>query len=396
MKFLKNLLPVMASTLMAVNIFSLDASASMKTSIRVTEIPAKYAVSAQKNYFDDMDSLTVYVRENMTRRNETIEFSVPTDFDGRETVGLVLRNSTAETGKSYQGDYLRKSINYVEYSIVTSDNDITIILNVNYNTTAEQEKMTGEKIAEILDGLNIEKKNDYYKISAIYSYIINNVTYADYSADDLKYTAYGALYNGEAVCQGIASLFYRMANEAGVSCRMIVGYAGAPHAWNIAAIDGVYYLLDPTTDLYFSKIPDCKYFLRGTDDFDEYNKKITHVPASSEMELSNLDFDYESESFRAEYPVSAEKFTFRNNGDMNADGLTDAVDASIILSAYAEMSTGNKNVFSTVQQLTADADSNEDINAVDASMILQYYAYISTVPAEEYIEPENFFKEEVI
>ncbi|MDE6798540.1 MAG: hypothetical protein K2J36_11110, partial [Ruminococcus sp.] len=197
--------------------------------------------------------------------------------------------------------------------------------------------------------------------------------------------------------QGISMLFYRMAREAGISCRMIVGEAGAPHAWNIACIDGKYYLLDPTFDLYFSKISDCKYFMRGTEDFDDYNKAVTHIPASAEMGLSSLDFDYESESFRTEYPISLKKFAIENkSGDVNADGLVNAVDSSMILAEYAVLSTKGKSSFTTVQELTADVNDDEEINAVDASMLLQYYAYISTVSAEEYINPEDFFEKEVI
>ncbi|MDE6672914.1 MAG: hypothetical protein K2K16_12085 [Ruminococcus sp.] len=394
MKLLKNLLSVMAVIALTVNVVSLDTSAS----IRISEVPAKYKVhSAQTNYFDNIDSMAEYVRENMTKRNTTIEFSIPPNSDGRETVLNVLRNSTVETDKSNQGDYLRKSINYVEYSISTYDDDIQISLNVNYTTTAEQEKLTDQKIKEILDKLNISKKNDYKKISAIYEYIINNVTYDNTSDNDLKFTAYGALYNGTAVCQGISMLFYRMAREAGISCRMIVGEAGAPHAWNIACIDGKYYLLDPTFDLYFSKISDCKYFMRGTEDFDDYNKAVTHIPASAEMGLSSLDFDYESESFRTEYPISLKKFAIENkSGDVNADGLVNAVDSSMILAEYAVLSTKGKSSFTTVQELTADVNDDEEINAVDASMLLQYYAYISTVSAEEYINPEDFFEKEVI
>ncbi|MDE6834423.1 MAG: hypothetical protein K2J39_09315 [Ruminococcus sp.] len=394
MKLLKNLLSIMAVIALTANVVSLDTSAS----IRISEVPAKYTVrSAQINYFDNIDSIAEYVRENMTKRNDTIEFSIPSDFDGRETVINALKNATVETKNSNQGDYLRKSLNYVEYSISMYDKNITISLNVNYNTDAQQEKLIDEKIKEILDKLDISKKNDYRKISTIYEYIINNVTYDYTSDDDLKYTAYGALYNGTAVCQGISMLFYRMAREAGVSCRMIIGDAGGPHAWNIAGIDGVYYLLDPTFDLHFSKISECKYFMLGTDDFDNYNKKTTHVPASAEMGLSSLDFDYESENFKKEYPISDKKFAIENKaGDINADSFTDAIDSSMILTAYAELSTNGKSGFTTVQEITADVNNDDEINAVDASMLLQYYAYISTVPEEEHVEPEDFFKKEVI
>ena len=395
MKLLKHLLSVLTVFALAVNVVSLDTSAS----IRISEVPAKRTVnSVQTKYFDNIDSVTEYVRDNMTKRISPIEFSVPSELDGRETVLNILRNATSvETEDSHQGDYLRKSLNYVEYSIGTYDDKIEISLNADYTTTAEQEKLVDEKIAEILRTLDISGKNDYKKISAVYEYIINNVTYDNVSDNDLKYTAYGALYNGTAVCQGIAMLFYRMAREAGISCRIIVGEAGSPHAWNIAEIDGIYYLLDPTFDLYFSKIPDCKYFMLGTEDFDDYNKKITHIPASAEMGLSSLDFDYESESFQKEYPISSKKFAVENKaGDINSDGYTDAVDASMILAEYAELSTNGKSSFTTVQEIIADVNDDDEINAVDASMLLQYYAYISTTPADEHINPEDFFKKEVI
>ena len=179
---------------------------------------------------------------------------------------------------------------------------------------------------------------------------------------------------------------------------MIIGDAGEPHAWNIAGIDGVYYLLDPTFDVNFSKTSQCKYFMLGTEDFDDYNKSVTHVPMTDiEPEYSALEFDYQSESFLAEYPVSTEKFSINNrSGDVNADGLIDAVDASMVLSAYATLSTNNESGFTTVQEILADVNNDEEINAVDSSLLLQYYAYISTIPEdEEPIEPEIFFKKEV-
>ena len=390
MKLLKNLLSITAVIALTANVVSLDASASIK----IAEVPVKYVRSAETRYFDTAESLAGYIREKMTDRVEIIEFSVPADWDGRETVGQVLRDSTVETDKANQGDYLRKSINFVEYSIGQYENDITITFNIDYNTTAQQEKLVDKKITEILTELDIRNKGEYEKISAIYNYIINNVTYNLNTENNLKYTAYGALYNGEAVCQGISQLFYSMAKEAGISCRMIVGDAGGPHAWNIASIDGLYYLLDPTFDLYFSKTADCKYFLRGTEDFDEYNKKITHVEASSAQELSNLDYDYSSESFRTEYPISDTKFVPKcKMGDLNDDRLIDSVDVSAILQAYAMLSTENSSGLTETQESVSDINGDGHINSVDASMVLQYYSYIST---EEYIEPDKFFKEKVI
>lgn len=64
-----------------------------------------------------------------------------------------------------------------------------------------------------------------------------NVKYDYENLDDtdykLKYTAYAALLNGTAVCQGYANLLYRMALEAGIDARFISGLG------NGGAMDGI-------------------------------------------------------------------------------------------------------------------------------------------------------------
>ena len=65
----------------------------------------------------------------------------------------------------------------------------------------------------------------------------------------LKYTAYAAMCNGTAVCQGYSNLLYRMLLEAGVDCRIIsgIGVSGG-HAWNIVRLGDLYYNVDATWD----------------------------------------------------------------------------------------------------------------------------------------------------
>ena len=65
-------------------------------------------------------------------------------------------------------------------------------------------------------------------------------------------------------------------------------------------------------------------------------------------------------------------------GDVDGDGQTNAVDASLILSHYARISTGGRAELSREQQLAADANGDGFIDAVDASCILSYYAFLST------------------
>ncbi|EWM52383.1 dockerin type I domain-containing protein [Ruminococcus flavefaciens] len=86
-----------------------------------------------------------------------------------------------------------------------------------------------------------------------------------------------------------------------------------------------------------------------------------------------------------------------NLGDVNNDGMVNAVDASSVLAYYAMISTNKDGGYTEEQQLAADVDHDGKINAVDASNILSYYAYISTtkeavVSMEEYTNSNKWEK----
>ncbi len=65
-------------------------------------------------------------------------------------------------------------------------------------------------------------------------------------------------------------------------------------------------------------------------------------------------------------------------GDVNEDHQVNAVDSSLVLSHYANMSTNGVGLFSKEQCKVADFNSDSIIDAVDASAILSYYAKLST------------------
>lgn len=81
-------------------------------------------------------------------------------------------------------------------------------------------------------------------------------------------------------------------------------------------------------------------------------------------------------------------------GDVNGDGKINAVDASSVLSYYADVSTNQEGEFDEDQKVAADVNHNGKIDAVDASCILSYYAYLSTtkdeiVSIEVYLQMEH-------
>ena len=63
---------------------------------------------------------------------------------------------------------------------------------------------------------------------------------------------------------------------------------------------------------------------------------------------------------------------------MNEDGKVDAKDASMVLVAYAKVSTGSEDGLTEKQHKAADVNADGKVDAKDASAILAYYAFVST------------------
>ena len=75
---------------------------------------------------------------------------------------------------------------------------------------------------------------------------------------------------------------------------------------------------------------------------------------------------------------AANAFAAYELGDVNNNGYADAVDASLILSEYANNATHKGGTFTEEQRKAADVNHDNYVDAVDASNILAYYAYKST------------------
>ena len=212
---------------------------------------------------------------------------------------LAEHNIFPHNGKPTEGDYALWHYAGAEYSAsgyyTNSAYIVSFDTSVEYYTTKAQEAELTAKLNQVMESLDLDTKTEYEKVKAIFDYIASNVTY-DYDNlnDDsynLKHTAYAALVNGTAVCQGYATLFYRMCLTAGLDARVITGSdtpGYSDHAWNIVRIGDLYYNIDVTWDA--EKEPeDYDYFLKGRRTFKNHYR----------------DEEYDTAEFRAEYPMSA-------------------------------------------------------------------------------------------
>ena len=281
------------------------------TFISTRTAPTTYAASAEAadtGYLTTRAAVIAELRSQMIDRQSTIEFKVKLEPGTIDLKGWWQEAISHVTGDGSSGDFLRWQFKSYDAGATpekfneswTGGYEVTYT--VMWYTTSQQETQLNSYIkTTILPQLALGGKTTYQKVQAIYNWITKNVRY-DYahlndSTYKLQYTAYAAAINKTAVCQGYANLFYRLANDAGIDCRIITGTADGgngvwgPHAWNIVKMDdGNYYCLDATWDEGRSSY---SYFLKGTAAFNEDHLVDTGEKATyfwSQYPVSNTDF----------------------------------------------------------------------------------------------------------
>lgn len=121
----------------------------------------------------------------------------------------------------------------------------------------KKDKEVREKVKEIVAEVTTPDMKDYEKEKALHDYLVKNCRYDERlytnNMPEESYTAYSALINGVAVCQGYAIAMNLLLEEAGIESMIITGYGWneenksyISHGWNLVKIQGEYYHLDPT------------------------------------------------------------------------------------------------------------------------------------------------------
>lgn len=233
------------------------------------------------------------------------------------TKGL-MEEALADTNRPDEGDYLR--FQYGGYTLSYGHKpsgdgyDYSLSIAPKYYTWRIQDEQVTKELEEIRKGMHFHFfTSDREKIRKIYDWFYDHVTYdrvhEKNTENHLKTTAYAAICEREAVCQGYCVAMYRMLKEEGIDCRIMTGQAVDPkeespgrseskkgegkrrnteyHSWILVRLGDFYYNIDVTWD---KELGTHEYYLRGKSFFKD------HKP----------DAKFTEKFFTDRYPVAEE------------------------------------------------------------------------------------------
>lgn len=219
----------------------------------------------------------------------------------------------------------------------------------NMNALRSRSAALEKKLKQICAGA-VGYSSPLDRLRYAYDYLLSTVSYQQYPS--LRcYSADGALLDGTAVCQGIASALKLLCDRLHIASIHVTG-KGRPsatspyeaHSWNIVRLGGSCYLLDATWDCIASKsgTPSRLYFCGDEQSFmRDHQWDRSYYPAcpqalqSPDTAVSSVSSKYELASVVASARLKGEKqMRIRYGGAYTFDSLQNDIMGALRLSRY--------------------------------------------------------------
>ena len=306
----------------------------------------------------DVDEAAALLKEVLLSRANAAVIQLPVDFsydaENRDAFWEevwameeeIFAKAVAHTGNPLEGDYIR--YNYYRRSMTAGASfgettTISIDYTFTYHASAEQEQAVTEVIDAFIEEYGLagitDPAADMEKFLIAYGWLCGKTTYSDTieTAPSTNYSSYGAVVEGDCVCQGYAVTLYRLLLELGVDCRVISGTDGdgGKHAWNIVELDGVYYNTDATWDDSWQEAGQAwEWCLRCDANFPDH--------------IRNEEFT--TESFYAAYPMATEDQPDINGGGSSGETPVLEIGTPAQVTVTADIPYGDYAVTPTVTE----------------------------------------------
>ncbi len=217
---------------------------------------------------------------------------------------------------------------------------------------AELDKVCDEVISSLSD-----PDDDWQTELEIHDYIVDNCEYKLLENEHVYSSAYGALVNGEAACEGYSKAAKLLFDKAGMESAVVSGVSkaqdgnGGAHMWNAVKVYGDFYYLDCTWD-------------DPLNEEGESVKTYSYFNLSDEMIASthsDFSYDFGCDATAANYYIKNNRY-FKNYDREDEDAvariLADALDAG---EESVEIRFASKEVFDRAVDDLIDGERIYDV-----------------------------------
>lgn len=220
------------------------------------ELESKY-ITGNSYYYsllsEEEKEIYLKVEEAIDKLNESISFNTKSE-------DVKIKDSISRAINAYIYDNPRVFYLSSDYKIVISNFVISKKVEIKLSYYMKDKEQIQEclskmdsRVGEIINQNVKQNMSNYNKELVVHDFLVSSIKYYDYtdinSIPSVKHTAYGALVDKEAVCDGISKAFMIIMEELGIKCILATGVTNnVPHAWNIVELDGDYYNVDLTSN----------------------------------------------------------------------------------------------------------------------------------------------------
>ncbi len=232
--------------------------------------------SAAKTYLTQEEKLYREVSKAVNEGQKQLDFTFKNPVKDKELFIEKCRQAIYQVRRDYPESFLDNHTDFAYYG--DQDGYFRVVYSFQYlNLTEKQKQKLLHEVDSIVQKGKERTKTQVELLCYFQETIRKRVTYDSKAAtgtsndDPTAFHAYGALMEGEAVCQGYAYAFKMLCDKAKIPCWIVTGYYKEPHAWNYVLLDGKYYQVDITWDDAENRSSHSEYFLAG----EKYSKDYT-------------------------------------------------------------------------------------------------------------------------
>lgn len=203
----------------------------------------RFTVSAQTRATSTEELLSIFEKALEEKVEElTVGYTMTSGEDFYlDDIGRLLQDAVDN-----KNPYIKNSINSWDISVSSVGNQVDMVILFDYLSTHREDLYVYQQVEKIVRDIITPEMDPHQKVKAIYDYVVKLV---EYDFTYTYYSAYAALVERKAVCQGFALLTYQLLKEAGLENTIVRGtMIDELHGWNLVQLDNQWYHLDTTQD----------------------------------------------------------------------------------------------------------------------------------------------------